>query len=284
MRRGVVIDKNFLQGASRPDVLALASSNMLVMSGAIFYELLTTDPEARCKCFSKLPQTENPVVLVDHIGVLLAQEVRTGRPSGKPSGHRHSFRFRFNERLLELQYELPEEAMVVLREQTTDVEEDVERLLVLAEQTPGLFPGLLTGSSDEQNSARARAEAAISQLEQVHRFYSAMESTEPTLPHPSIRSQFAKWAHLRWLQVLMLFALDLYVRYRGRIQEVLTPKVREKLEHDVHDAQVLTLAILEGSIATRERKLSRWWTLLAPGATNHGTAVNQQLDSKEISR
>lgn len=273
MRGCVVLDKNFLQGAPGAAVMALATSHRLVMPSALFYELLTTSAEARRRCFAKLPQSENPVVLVDHIGILLRHESATGTPSGKPSGHRIQFRFRFNERLLAEDYELPDEARAVLEEQRADVESDVRQLIELAEMTPSLFPGLLAGTTAEQNAARRRAEAAIGQLEQIHRFYSALQPVLPELRYPIVSDRFKKWAFLRWLQVLMLFALDLFVRYRGKLRDGLTPNVLERLEHDVHDAQILAMGALEGAIATREKKLVQWWPLLCPGGRVHGAAV-----------
>lgn len=265
MNRGVVLDKNFLQGMSRQEVHDLASSHRLVMPGALFYELLTTSVDARRNCFGKLPQTDNPVLLVDHIGLLLKYELRQGVPCKKPSGHRYQIRFRFNKLLLTEDYEFPEEAKLAIAEQTEEANEDVQRLIDLSEVTGKLFPKLLTGTTREQYAERSRAEAAISQLEQIHRFFSALRSPNAEHPFPVIKSCFRKWAHLRWIQVLMLFALDLHVRYRGKIREQLTPKLLVKLEHDIHDAQILALGALEGAIATNERKLLKWWALLSPG-------------------
>lgn len=62
----------------------------------------------------------------------------------------------------------------------------------------------------------------------------------------------------------MLFALNLYVRHQGRLKEQLTPKGWVRLEHDVHDAQILALGVLEGALATSELKLQRWFSLLRP--------------------
>jgi hypothetical protein len=72
------------------------------------------------------------------------------------------------------------------------------------------------------------------------------------------------WALFRWLQVQLLFAIDVYCRYGGKLPDVLTPKWYEKMEHDVLDAQYLILGVLEGSFATREKKLQRWWSPIRP--------------------
>jgi hypothetical protein len=72
------------------------------------------------------------------------------------------------------------------------------------------------------------------------------------------------WALYRWLQVQLLFAVDVFARYQGVNLDIANPIIYEKMEHDVLDAQVLMLACLEGAFATREKKLKRWWSLLCP--------------------
>jgi len=270
MNNGVVLDKNFLQGMSRKEVLDLSASHRLLMPGALFYELLTTSVEARRKCFGKLPQSDNPVLLVDHVGLLLKYELRHARPCKKPSGHRYQIRFRFNEGLLAEGYELPEQARLAITQETEEINEEVRRLIGLSESIGSLFPKLLSGSTTAQHAERSRAEAAISQLEQIHGFFSALRATDQDNPFPVIRSCFRKWAHIRWLQVLMFFALNLHILYRGKIREQLTPKLLEKLEHDIHDAQILALGVLEGAIATNERKLLKWFGLLNSGGKTFG--------------
>lgn len=273
MRSGVVLDKNFLQGASRVRVLALAASHELLMPAALFHELLTTSPEARRKCFAKLPKAENPVVLVDHVGRLMAYEIETRRPSGRPSTHRIDLRFRFNVRLEESDYELPEEAQSAIREQIEEVQSDIERLIDLSETIPSLFPELLSGTTEARATARADAEASIGSLENVLAFYNELEPAHMTPAGPEIVRDLEQWSHLRWLQVLMLFAVDLHIRYKGRLRKELTPGVIERLEHDVHDGQILALGVLEGAIATQEKKLLRWWPILCPGGQAYGTAL-----------
>jgi hypothetical protein len=234
------------------------------MPGAVFFELMTTDPLSRRRCFAKLPPITNPVRLVDDIGVLLRFEIHTGQPCGMPSNHRVSFSFKFNERLLNEDYKLPLDAQRTLEQQIAEAEEEAIRLIDLSEQTPDLFPNLLDGNVEQQAGARREVEALIATEAAIHEFYTRLESPEPTLPYPKIDRTPSEWAHIRWLQVKMLFATDLFVRYRGRLRAMTTPNVLRKLEHDVHDAQILALAVLEGAFVSRERKLLQWFRLLRP--------------------
>ncbi len=83
-------------------------------------------------------------------------------------------------------------------------------------------------------------------------------------PLPPAETTTDDWALYRYLQMQMLFALDVYVRYQGRRPEIASPAVFERMEHDVLDAQVAMLGCLEGALATRETKLKRWFRLVAP--------------------
>ena len=58
----IVIDKSYLQGTKAAQIRQLALDHRLLMSYALFYELLTTKPECRCQCFSKFPNDNNPIV------------------------------------------------------------------------------------------------------------------------------------------------------------------------------------------------------------------------------
>ncbi len=264
MTATVVIDKNFLQGASRYQVHSLMTTHQLVMPGALFFELMTTDVAARRNCFSKLPSVVNPVLLVDHIGVLLRHEIVEKRPCGLPSTHRLQSNFQFNRGLSEDSYELPVDARTAVDSLVAETAEDVASLIDLSESVPDIFPGLLVGTAAQQAASLADVEALIARVEAVHEFYTRLESPDSSMPYPRIQAAFGSWAHIRWLQVKMLFATDLYVRYRGRLREIATPNVLVKLEHDVHDAQILALGVMEGALVTREQKLQRWFRLLRP--------------------
>lgn len=264
MKPAIVLDKNYLQGCSRAQLVSLTKSHRLVMSGALFYELMTTSDEQRRRCFAKLPQTDNPVELVDHVGELMRRELKTGKPCGKPSSNTLEIRFRFNPGLLRDDYRLPEEALEAMREEGQNVAGEQERLVQLSEMTPLLFARLDSGSTETRQQGRIEAEAAIADVTEIIGFYRGLASPDPNSPFPDADIVGPDWAHIRWLQVQMLFALDIYVRYQGAVRAALSAKVLERLEHDIHDAQHLALGVLEGAFATREKKLTRWWSLLRP--------------------
>lgn len=260
--QAIILDKSYLEGASRTAIQELMGRRTLVMCSALFYELLDTSAKQRTRCFAKLPAIDNPLMLVDHVGELMRIEVQTRLPSGLPSMHALAVRFRFNPVLLTEAYQLPTEAREAMQDKLQDLNSEVMRLVDLSESSPSMFPDLLKGSDEMRAKALADAEASVAAPESLLLFYRELSSPDPNQPFPPVTGP--EWAHFRWLQVQMLFSIDLYVRYQGRLRANLTKKVLEKLEHDVHDAQALALGVLEGALATREEKLVRWFKLLRP--------------------
>lgn len=264
MQPAIILDKSFLQGSKKARIHELAQTHRLVVSDALFYELLTASEPGRSRCFAKFPLVANPVDLVNHIGTLMHLEIETHRPSGKPSTHREQLRFQFNPRLVNPTYELPEEARLGVEEQTTQLRVDVQAFIDRVPLINTFFPNLLVGSDVQRRMEREEAERAIAEPGALLPFYANLEppSGQKTLPAAAIVTE--EWALYRWLQVQLLFTLDLYIRYQGAIQENLSAALYENIEHDVLDAQVMMLGCLEGAFATREKKLVRWWNLICP--------------------
>jgi len=161
MTSAIILDKSFLQGTKTSRIQELAAAHRLVVSDALFYELLTAPEPGRTRCFAKFPQTENPVDLVNHIGTMMRIEIDTHLPSGRPSEHRENLRFQFNPNLVSPSYVLPDQAQVAVKEQTTQLQSDVVGFLEQVSLVPTFFPNLLTGNTAEQKLAHAEAEGAL---------------------------------------------------------------------------------------------------------------------------
>jgi hypothetical protein len=259
----IILDKCFLQGSSASRIHELADRHRLLVSDGLFYELLTCGEPARSRCFAKFPAVENPVDLVSHIGTLARKEIDTHCPAGKPSENREELRFVFNAKLVGANYELPEEAKQATTERFSELRESSKNMLDMALTIEEFFPGLLSGNQSSREAARASAEALIVAPGSLNEFIGSLEAPDghPGLPPAYLLDD--RWAIYRWFQVKLLFALDLYVRHQGRLPEM-TDAAWVRLEHDVLDAEVLSLGVLEGVFATREKKLIRWWKLLRP--------------------
>lgn len=264
MQPAIILDKSFLQGSKKTRIHELAQAHRLVVSDALFYELLTASEPGRSRCFAKFPPVTNPVDLVNHIGTLMRMEIETHRPAGKPSTHREQLMFQFNPTLVSSEYELPEEARLSVEEQTTQLRADVQSFIDRVPLIKSFFPNLLVGSDEQRRQEREEAERAIAEPGALIPFYSNLEPPPGQRPLPSSTIVTEEWALYRWLQVQLLFTLDLYVRYPNGISGNLSPALYEIIEHDVLDAQVMMLGCLEGAFATHEKKLVRWWNLICP--------------------
>lgn len=277
----VVLDKSFLHGTPTREIRHLAETRRLLMPDVLFYELLSAPEPKRSRCFAKLGPDQNPVVLLQHLGGLLRGELDLQRPCGLPSENVLDLRFQFNKDLANPGYRLPEEARQALDEQTTALKTEIARFLDRSRIVKALFPSLLAGSNEEQKELYSQAETAIADRAQMHGFYAAMvKASEGTMPLPPPASKVdERWAVYRLQQVSLLFGLDTYRRlgYAG-LPTNPAGKSYERIEHDVLDAHYLILGVLEGSLATQEKKLQQWFRLLRPD----GTLYTYSQDSGQV--
>lgn len=259
----IVLDKCYLQAASWKAICDLAENNDLVLTGSLFHELLSGDQEARRRVFAKLPRTDNPVHLIDNVSSLLAHEGETHTPAGDILAHTLGFRYRFNAGLKEPRYQLPQEAFDGVgenEEQTRRlVESYVERTNAVAE----MFSRVASGSDSDRLVALTEIEAEIADPINVLRFYRSLDDDE--LPPADLITE--DWATFRFYQTALLFSLHTVYRHRGPVPLPLSAKEFERLEHDVHDHMALCIGVLAGGLATNERKLQRWFSLLNPSGT-----------------
>lgn len=263
MQASVVLDKSYLQSASRAHMHALATSHRLLMSEALLYELLSKPADYKA-CFSKFPRVDNPVDIVLHVGGYLKKEIEGRRPAPKPSERKHQLRFQFNPRLLDDGYVLPEEAANEISRQHSELLSDVETLKAKALDVPDFFPDVFIGNDAARQAAKAEAEALVAARGSLRDFYAQLRAPKGMRRFPPKKLITDDWAIYRWLQVQFLFSLDLYARYGPALAAPMPPNVEVKIEHDVLDAQYMFIGILEGAFATEERKLQRWFKLLQP--------------------
>ena len=261
----LLIDKNFLQGSKAIEIQRLMETHELLMPDVLFYELITSSEPGRSRSFAKLPNVDNPVALCKHLGGLLKHEIEHHRPCGKPSDNLEDLRFRFNEALANPGYQLPPYALEAVHEEDEQLRSDVSALLQLVESVPDIFPDLLKGSDAQREQERTEVEAAIANdTKGILEFYASLASAQDAPPLPPPYAIDENWALFRWVQVRLLFVVDIYCRYGGKVPQDPAGRIYEKLEHDLHDAHYLILGVLEGALATREKKLQRWFALLRP--------------------
>jgi hypothetical protein len=259
----IVLDKCFLQAASWKAICDLAENNDLVLTGSLFHELLSGDQEARRRVFAKLPRTDNPVHLIDNVSSLLAHESETHTPAGDILAHTLDLRYRFNARLKEPGYQLPQEALDGVVEDEEMTRRLVESYAARTNAIADMFSRVTSGSDNDRQIALADIEAEIADPKKVLRFYRSLDDDD--LPPADLITE--DWATFRFYQTALLFSLHTIFRHRGPVPLPLSAKEFERLEHDVHDHMALCIGVLGGGLATNERKLQRWFSLLNPSGT-----------------
>jgi len=268
-RPTVVIDKCFLQGSKADRIRELCLSHNVLMTDVLFYELISSSEPQRSRCFAKLPPTDNPVTLIQNTGALLRKEIDSHIPCGKPSKNQEEVNYRFNPNLSAENYVLPESASEALMEENERTLSNVGLFLRKAQVIPEIFPSLLSGSDVARKNAKEEAFNLIaSDTDLIIKFYSELEPPSSEKPQPPSEIITPSWAIFRWIQIQLLISVDIFSRRNGNIPEA-SALARtggyEKIEHDVLDAEYLLLGVLEGSFATRDRKLQNYWQLLCPG-------------------
>ena len=64
-----------------------------------------------------------------------------------------------------------------------------------------------------------------------------------------------------------MYGLDLVERYGPLTADALTAKQRERLQHDATDIEYIVLGVLQGALATNDRRMRDMFTRLRPDGT-----------------
>lgn len=260
MQHCVVFDKSYLQSVSAKRIADLAASAPLVMTDALFYELLTTDPTTRSRCFAKFPATENPVRVVGHIGPMLLHEKSTNTRALDFLSYELTERYRFNPNLRNADYQLPVDALSHTQEETEYIQSSIGRFIARTEAAADMFQLVTIGSDSARMEHLSEYEKQVSQTESILTFYKSID--DPALPPHGLLDE--GWATFRLYQVSLLFSLHTLHRHRGPVPSVISDRERTRLEHDINDSNMFLTAAMAGGLATKESKLIRWWKLLFP--------------------
>lgn len=253
----VVIDKSVLQGGSKDRLQSLFENHRVLMTQALFYELLTTEPAERARCFRRIPAIENPVVLVYNVGPILRWEVKYHRPLSNICDMTINERFQFNPGLLNEDFDMGEEQARHLEKwrkemsvSVSDFADHCRKVTVRFPELRGYRPGTNTMQIEEIKK-RVCTEPGF-----VRELYSGGEGgTWPTAEEIDER-----WAIYRWLQIRVLASLDYFRKYGERDVSSETTKV----ENEYLDLEYCLVGCLVGAIATQDDGMSTRFLALHP--------------------
>src|SRR5258707_316959 len=145
------------------------------MPGAIFFELLTGDPNERAKCFAKLPPVMNPVEIVEHVGRLLRFEARERKSAPPLYERRHRMLFNFNTKLADGTFVPTPEQKEGIGSWEKEVEREVESFRDRVAHTHRWFPAVEAASNRDRPVVIKEMQATIARDPKlVRKLYSSI--------------------------------------------------------------------------------------------------------------
>lgn len=251
----IAVDKSYLLGAPKSELEAVFKTFDVVMTEALFFELLTTEMEQRQRCFVRIPQGQNPMLLVPNIGPILRWEVENGRPLHDLREIALQEAFRFNPRLPNADFDLGEQQAIALEEWKQAMSEWVENYSDHARTTHEVFP-TLAGYSPGQDASEIDAikQQVVSNPEVVATFYEGLEGW------PAFEQIDSTWALYKWVQIRLLAALDHFRKY-GAAKICLPAKY---IENEYIDLEYCLVGCLCGHLATRDSGMAARFMSLCP--------------------
>ena len=261
----IVIDKSFLDGASKNRVRRLCEEEIVLFSESLFFELMTTSMASQKRCFSKFPEGPNPVKLIPNAGTLLRYEIENQAQCTPLLKQAIVGDFQFNERLREGTYVAQGVELKSLTEWNDQVKSDTEDFLVRCSIVHQFFPELngieYKYFATAIENARVRVAEDEDFVKEIYRSF-LDEYAPPNAPAPELLGP--DWALFRWVQCQLLSALRMFGKYQGKIDLPASDGVFTRAEHTMHDIYYTILATLCGSLATGDQEIIDDFCLACP--------------------
>jgi hypothetical protein len=259
----IILDKSYLDAASPSLITSLCNDHSVLMPDVLFYELTTTAERSMRNCFNKFPTRTNPVELIPNIGRLLTYELSTHQACTSLYERRNKVVFEFNSRLSAGTFEWTPDQIKAREEREMLVEKDTRDFFKLAMMVHEFFPHLNGISFNEfpQAVESAKGETASSEdkVRGIYRQLLGHGAPSNAIEASAIGSG---WAYFRWLQVRLIYSLDLLLRYQGKLPHETSPKFWRRIEHDMLDAEYVILGALAGGLACNEPKVIEIYKLV----------------------
>ena len=72
------------------------------------------------------------------------------------------------------------------------------------------------------------------------------------------------WAHFRWVQVRVIYSLDLLLKYQGQLPINVSKSFWRKIEHEMLDTEYVILGALAGALASKDERILENYLLVRP--------------------
>ena len=260
----VVLDKSYLDGASARDVHELCRRHRVLMSDALFYELVTTDVNSRERCFAKIPLGTNSPTLVENVGALLRYENEHRRPCLPINQHRIKD-FEINPDFRPSEFRFTNEDLVTRKEAEQEILKEARSFVERFSDVGDVFIELSKCGTTEIPSVVEKLTSAIANdpglVRDVYATTIGDSNASIDIPPEQIGRN---WMIFRWVQVQLLYSLELHAKYRGEIPVNAGQAFWTRMEHDLLDSHYVALGILAGALASRENRMRDHFRTLNP--------------------
>lgn len=253
----LVIDKSVLRALPLAQFLSLRERHQLLMTEALFYELMTCDPPQRAQLFRKIGGDENPLGVVPNPGFLWGRELAHGAPIDSASAAElNQFRWIFNPGLSDPNYALPdavEAELVGWREHRAG---EVRAFLKQAATIPEMFPnmqGVGSGASPEMVEEILRSLSGDSIA--VREFFTLLAASSGE----RVPAGFGPdWVGYRSLQAQMIWAVDARWKHGENLERA------KATENTVCDMEYAVAAAHADGLLSQDKALVRLTQLMEP--------------------
>jgi hypothetical protein len=251
-REEIVIDKSWLDGASTQAVRELCGARVVLFSEELFFELMTTSARSQKRCFSKLPEGPDPIVLLPNAGKLLRFERDWLKACGRLGQHRDDeVPFQFHAGLRDGSYELGEQLADTLSQWQAQVRDDTEGFIERCHIVHQFFPEMETLTYKDLPHAVAKARQKVgSDADFVRAVYdSFLDKPEDTDGPPAHRIG-PDWLWFRWVQCQILSSLRIFERHQGMMPAQVGKDFWRRAEHSMLDSYYVMMAAIAGGLAS----------------------------------
>ena len=254
----VVIDKSFLQGASKETLQLLFNIHRVLMCAVNFYELLTTKPFERARCFQRLPKGENPVALVESLDFIWQWEVENKRPLLDIQHAIIQGTYHFNSRLINENFRMNEDQIKHLEDMQGRMSSKVKAFAEHCSQITIRFTELSNYRPGGSNPSQIEKfqKRICTEPEFVREFYNSGRGDK----WPPADSIDKRWAIFKWIQIRLIAALDYFRKYGAREMSSET----RKIENEYLDLEYCLIGCLVGTIATQDKGMAKRFLALCP--------------------
>lgn len=253
----IVLDKSYLYGVSSRKMADLCSSYQVLMPEALFYELLTADPENRAKCFANLPDIDNPLVLVKNVGFIFRAEVEKKVPFADIKDVSVNIRYFFNRNLTNPDNNFSNEQKQSISKWRTDINSRIEDFKQKAAVVSGWFPKVKDFKAGSNPQPIKEAKLMVCRDSNVVRkIYDQIRHDS----FPATETVDERWALFREIQVYVLAALDYVCMYGDNNAEA----VSSKIENEYLDLEYCITALLVGALASRDNGMIKRFKSIKP--------------------